>query len=165
MPGLINRVPQGLLSLLDLKAQGENAKQLGGELQTVIDTSDLYIGSIRRSQSSTITPAGVGLNLFTALTVPAGFVWVVTHATVFNAGVLPAAATNAFVCGYQPADTAQFVGLGDLGQSVTGERGVSTYSGRIFALQPGDTLAAFVTRSTGAPGDLRCVIAFASLTV
>lgn len=51
MPALINRAPPGLLSLLDLKAMGENPSRLADTVSPTLDMLDFYL----RAYSSLVT--------------------------------------------------------------------------------------------------------------
>lgn len=53
MPQLINRIPPGLLSLLDLKTMGQNPVLLGDELLAQIDLTELYVGAVATTRQGT----------------------------------------------------------------------------------------------------------------
>lgn len=78
MPSLINRVPPGLLSLLDIKALGQNPSFLTDSVQPTIDLSDFYA----RIYSSLVTdftaiPGAVGFQAVTAFDTAPGEIIVV----------------------------------------------------------------------------------------
>lgn len=59
MPTPINRVPPGLLSLLDVKSMGANPVQLGDELQGVFQLTELYVNSIAQSRTGFTAPVAI----------------------------------------------------------------------------------------------------------
>jgi hypothetical protein len=156
VPGLINRVPQGFLSLLDLKAQGENAKELSPTLVSVLDALDFYLSPIRANVTGTVAPA-LGPNdavAGTLLTAQPGEVWIVRQVSAFMAADIAAASTIELQVGWVPI-VGTWVGLGSVsGVRGPAERAVSSW-GHPFLLQPGDQLGFYVSVLTGAPGNVR----------
>lgn len=94
MPSLINRVPPGLLSLLGIKAMGENPVVLSDQLQPTLELSDLYAGANAiRLNGSTGNITGTGLFQVTALQPPSGEIWVVSSCCYRTNAALAAATT------------------------------------------------------------------------
>lgn len=157
MPSLINRVPQGLLSLLDMKTQGTNARILGEQLITVLDVVDFYLGPKREIVSALIAPA-LGWNSSGSLSPASGEVWLVRGLAAFSNADIAAAATLGIAVGFVPVGGAASFGgiaLDDFsGSFATGQRAVSTYQDQ-FLLQPGDQLGFYGAVVTGAPGNVR----------
>ncbi len=164
MPRFLNRVPQGFLSLLDMKSGGENAKELGYVLQTQIDVLDFYLAPITNNVSASIASAGVGL-LVSALGPAPGEVWLVRQCNaVMNAAI--AAGTIAFSIGFRPQNQAGiFVGLGP--ESKTGGAGEAPASSSFTpcVLQPGDVLGAWISTWTVGPGNVRINAQVARLVI
>jgi len=77
MPSVINRVPPGLLSVLDIKAQGENPRFLGDQVTPTLDFWPLYELQKAVPKASAIVGAAFGLRA--ELTVPANEYWHVLH--------------------------------------------------------------------------------------
>jgi hypothetical protein len=157
---LINRVPSGLLGLLDLKAQGENPAQLAAHVQATIDLRDFYALATRGtiSQASTLTALGNTAGIFLNLTVPQGELWLVTGMTAhLSAPPLGAAATFAAAVGYIPADVGRFVALGPTCPVIaTGADFVAEQdAGGTYFLQPGDQPQVYASTFTGGPHGVR----------
>lgn len=165
MAGNVNRVPQGLLSLLDMKAAGENPRELANLLAGVLDLTDLYLSNLRQTVSANVTPAGTAF-ISAGLGPSAGEIWYVRQATCVSSGVLPAAAFLAFAVGYQPGGVLGFfIGMGpDSRDSTVGERPVSV-SVDTAVLQPGDLLGAWVSNFAGVPGNVRVTANIARLSI
>lgn len=83
MSGDINRVPWGLLSLLDTQTQGVVPSILGDQVSGTIDLTALYFASKRPRQSIAMTSSStVGYLTAATITVPEGYLWVVINASV-----------------------------------------------------------------------------------
>ena len=152
MPAFINRFPQGLLGLLDLKTQGENPSQLSPLVQGTIELADSYLINQRssNSQASTLTALGVTAGAFSNLVVPQGEIWVLYNLTAELSTPPLAAATFACAVGYVPTDNNRFISLSDY-NSVTAIAAadiIVAWTGR-FLLGPGDSPQVFVTTLTG----------------
>lgn len=149
---LINRVPQGLLGLLDLKAQGENPAQLGPVVQGTLELRDLFALAQRGavSQASTVTGLGVTAATFLNLIVPQGELWIVYGMTAsLSAPPLGAGATAAYQVGFVDNGIGRFNALGIPSPTyATGADGISDYDG-VILLQPGDAPQVYVTTQTG----------------
>lgn len=156
----INRVPQGLLGLLDLKAQGENPAQLNPFVQATLELRDLYAFQTRATLSSAVAVAGLGQVVAPALTVPQGEMWIMySLGVVMSAPPIAAGATLCLSLGVSPADLGgRFVGLAQQARvGVAGEDIAVPWQG-VYILGPGDAPAAWVTTFTGAPGGIRLTI-------
>jgi hypothetical protein len=76
MTGEINRVPQGLLSLLDMKARGQNPRLLSSEAALSIEAFQLYGLQLRRRLRFNTAAIGVvGPQFPAAAVVPQNEVW------------------------------------------------------------------------------------------
>lgn len=152
MPAFINRFPQGLLGLLDLKTQGVNPSLLGEIVTPVLELSNFYALNSRasNSQSSTLTGLGVTAGAYANLVVPQGELWVLYNLTAHLAAApLGAAATFSCGVGYVPTDNNRFIGLGaESQQIITGDDVIAQWQGE-FVLAPGDSPQVYVTRLTG----------------
>lgn len=81
MAGAINRFPQGLLALLDLKTRGENPNQLGNTVQAGVDLLPFYeLGQGWRWSSN--AALGVALNAVAPVLVPNDEVWLIRLAFI-----------------------------------------------------------------------------------
>lgn len=164
MPAFINRVPTGLLSLLDLKAQGENAKELSYQLFTVIDALEFYLAPIRVNVTNQNAPVIGPQSGGATLTANPGEIWVVRSVSAFSNADIAAAATLEITVGFIPV-AGVFQGLGNnSGTKTTAQRCLSTYADP-FVLQPGDALGYYSSVLTGVPGNVRVSAMFSRLTI
>jgi hypothetical protein len=95
MPSPINQIPQGLLSLLSAKGQGNNPGLILDDVNPVLDVRDMYLVALREQVTGGPVAAAVGSVQLTALTVPAGEVWFVWAYCVVSAPGAGAACTIA----------------------------------------------------------------------
>lgn len=165
----INRVPVGLLGLLDLKAQGENPAQMNPFVQATLELRDLYALQTRAtlSQASTVTGLGVtGAPAFANLVVPQGEVWLVYAITAhLSAPPLGAGATAQYSVGFVTNDTGRFVALGSPSPSyATGADGIANFDGAVI-LQPGDSPNVYVTVQTGGGVGVRLTVLRSRFTI
>ena len=96
MTGEINRVPQGLLGLLDMKARGNAPRVLNPEAQLVLESRDLYLLETRRfAQATTANTSSLGNFSATGgtLQVPSDELWLVYHHSVQRNSPLAAGTT------------------------------------------------------------------------
>lgn len=80
--GAINRVPRGLLPLLDAKTMGQTPPDLASVVQPTLELFELYAADIPfevTAATDTSTPVAGGL--LAPVTVPAGEVWLVYGAS------------------------------------------------------------------------------------
>jgi len=165
MPGKINRIPQGFLSLLDLKAAGRNADELSPTLISTLEAIDFYVATLATYVTGTVAAPSIGQNGQNTLTPPAGFVWLVRRFSAFSNADIAAAATLEIACGIVPGASGVFLGSGPVsGGKTTAQRAVSG-SGRPFLMQPGDQLGFFASVLTGAPGTVPVSAYVAALSV
>lgn len=75
MAGEINRVPRALLSLLDMKARGQNPRQLEAGLRGSVDLTQLYLEDTRRDLVASVTVNAIGYYSAANLTVPQTQMW------------------------------------------------------------------------------------------
>lgn len=81
MTGIINRVPVGLLDLLDMKSRGQTPRELSSWTQAVVDIAPLYFSDLERAVAS--VDAGVNaIGLTTSLAVPQDEIWLVREMSV-----------------------------------------------------------------------------------
>ncbi len=92
MSGEINRVPEGLLSLLDMKARGQNPRTLSGVLQAGVDLTQLYLWGrrARASGSAVVLPTTFGAIDITgpSVIVPQTQLWIVERVTTYTSNPL-----------------------------------------------------------------------------
>ena len=80
---VINRVPQGLLSILDAKTLGETPATLGNEVQPGLEMLELYLSNVpidARTAQQTVTSASTGSTV-ALVEVPAGELWAIIGVT------------------------------------------------------------------------------------
>jgi len=163
VPGLINRVPQGFLALLDLKAQGENARELSPQLVSVIDALDFYLAPVRVNVTNQNAPVLGPQSGGATLTANPAEIWMVRSVSAFSNAAIAAAATLELQVGYIPL-SGVWQGLGPVsGVKGVGDRAVSAYSDP-FILQPGEALGYFSSVLTGVPGNVRVSAMIARLS-
>lgn len=94
MPSLINRVPPGLLSLLGIKALGQNPQWLPDSLQPTLELLQLYT-SANAQESTYLTPAIGAAGAFVSTTAGPGpgELWLVDRMSVYTNGGLPVGTT------------------------------------------------------------------------
>jgi hypothetical protein len=152
MSGIINRTPQGLLSLLDMVARGQTPRELGAATQLVIEARDLYaIGTARALRVNTSAANLVGY--WGGVAVPNNETWLV-HGFSAQAALSLAAGTTyrarlAYNAGFDAATgTATHVSLGESAVYTTGSRPL-LFAGRLPPLLlPGSTLGVWVDEVT-----------------
>jgi hypothetical protein len=94
MTGEINRVPAGLLALLDMKARGQNPRMLSAETQLGLDALPLYTLNqrvVRTSGNIALNSAGY----LGAFTVPNTDAWLLWSIAFRSSAALAAATTYA----------------------------------------------------------------------
>lgn len=149
MPALINRAPPGLLSLLDLKAMGENPSQLSNVVAPTLDMLEFYL----RNYSSLVTDVTgtIGTTGFfpvTAFDTNPGEVVVLSGLGVIADSVL--AAATAVTLRPIIADAAVGRVIATCGELVSASAGQSFSSGTydITILPPQTRLGVMVTSVT-----------------
>lgn len=156
----INRVPKGLLGLLDLKTQGDNPAQMVPQVQPTLDLRDFYAQGTRDTLSSAIAVGALGLFTPPALVVPQGEEWLLYGmSAVMSAPPIAVGATLALSIGVAPAEAAsRFVAMENMDRvGVAGEDICLGWTGAYW-LGPGDSPGFWVTTFTGAPGGVRLTI-------
>ncbi len=152
MTQLINRVPRGLLGILDSKAAGQNPSLLLDEVQGGVDLTELYALNTRAtvSQASTLTGLGLTAGVYANLIVPDGELWLLKGLTAhLSAPPLGAAATLAGAVGYITQESARFIALSDMSATIaTGGDIIISWYGQAFLL-PGDSPQVYLTTLTG----------------
>lgn len=82
----INRVPAGLLSLVDGKSLGSNPRDLSEIIQGGIDVRDLLLSNARRLIDVGSVDVVAGVGEFSIITIPAGELWIVHRVETFITG-------------------------------------------------------------------------------
>jgi len=95
MTGEINRVPQGLLSLLDMKARGQTPRVLAPEVGLSIEAFQLY-GLQQRRRTRVVSAAISSATTFPLITIPQTEVWCVLTSSIGRGAVLAAGTTYRF---------------------------------------------------------------------
>jgi hypothetical protein len=156
----INRVPKGLLGLLDLKTQGDNPPQLVAGVQPSIELRDFYAQSTRDTLSAAVAVGALGQFSPAALVVPQGELWLVYGmSATMSAPPIAGAATIALSIGVCPAEaSSRFIGFENMDRvGVAGEDIALGWSG-CYWFGPGDQPSFWVTTFTGAPGGVRLTL-------
>lgn len=78
----IQRVPRGVLELLGLRGSGDLPHDMAQEIRATIDIGPFYGFDLLRTPSSLTAAIANGWNTTTALTVPAGEIWVPSNISV-----------------------------------------------------------------------------------
>jgi len=148
---LINRVPVGLLSLLGIRAGGQNPAVLEDQVRPVIDLTALYLASFieRNVDSNNVTVVGA---FASNLIVPQGEAWYVHRYTIITSAALGAG--QAFQIA--PAYAFSFAGATRMLQlgpaSNLGAVGDSVSAGALgFIAPPGAALGGIVHRIAAGP--------------
>lgn len=149
MPSLINRVPPGLLSLLDIKALGQNPSLLTDSVQPTIDLSEFYA----RIYSSlvtdlTVVPGTVGFQPVTAFdTAPGEMVVLAGLGCLADS---PLAAGTSVRCTPVIADQATGRVLSQIAPETSGTAGEQPYTGtdQLVTLGPGTRLGVMISALT-----------------
>lgn len=127
MPQLINRVPPGLLSLLDIKSLGLNPVLLSDELGGTIELGGLYIAAIAQEQigqTAAVAAPGAVSTTFSGSTFrpPPGELWVVEKAAAQPTAVLGAGQSYRFrLCVYD-STLGPLLWVGDSSTGAAGDR-------------------------------------------
>lgn len=149
MPSLINRVPPGLLSLLDIKALGENPSTLADVVQPTIDLLDFYF----RIYSSLVTdftavPAAVGFQPVTAFDTGPGEIVICAGLGCIADSTLAAGTTVRWT----PVIADQATGrvLSQVAPETSGQATEQPYTGTdaVVALGPGTRLGVMISQLT-----------------
>jgi len=122
MAGEVNRVPLGLLGLLDMKARGQTPRILDPSVQLGIEAADFYLQANR----TTIQAAGSfvsGVGYFPSFTVPNGIAYYIHGCSIGPIGNLAAGTTYRGRLAYrQNAQVAFTVAASDSWTYTAGER-------------------------------------------
>lgn len=145
MPSRINRVPPGLLSYLELKAQGRTPDTFPDVLQPVINLAEYYelprwqqLNSVRN-----IAASGSSTSSFVGFVVPATEVWLVLDYSVTTSLAVgdTLAGLSLWIQRWGTGGVSQEVGY-NLGNAVTGAAGGNSAAsfGRRFFLRSNDVV-------------------------
>lgn len=73
----ISRLPRGLLSFLDVQAEGKNPDNIGSELAPILNLEPFYRSLVRYEYLQEVDPAADAPGLFCPVEVPINQVWLV----------------------------------------------------------------------------------------
>jgi len=146
MPSLVNRVPQGLLDLLGIKALGLNPAVFPDTLQAVLDLEYFYL-NVDNSYRTGVFSAGPGAASIGLAGPPPGFIWIISD--VFARCTTQAVeAADWYLSRSMPIEpTRPFAISNDVSQGASLVRNV-TVRGPIW-LDHGESLGLQVSASTG----------------
>jgi len=168
----INRVPQGLLGLLDAKTQGETPKDSSGVLSPTIDLTPNYLANIPLQIALAVAGASstIGYKTASQVTVPAGELWYVFAASAQRISTAANGANNISLC-LVTANTsgvchiASFDGgttspLANLDSSIAG----ITFETPLL-LNPGNALGCFANKGSAAATTFQTAVIYRPVTV
>lgn len=161
MPGEINTVPLGLLSLLGLKEQGNAPNSLLGQVMPVLDLREFYAAQLIRTATEVVNSTGPGgFTSVGVLQVPQNESWLLVNFSAFRAlGAAEAIDMAALIVmqgkGFQ---------VGDFAAGVANEF-VSTYVRSPQVLPPGSSMGIFTRSQTGAALPITFQAAYVPLRV
>ena len=121
MPQPISRVPLGLLSLLDSKANGINPNGLMEDVRGVLELLPMF-GLYRRQHATELLTGGAQIftgwnGTLSAALVPAGEVWRVLH---ISADGTVSAGNPTLAVGFRDVSVGRSYGLSDVSTTITG---------------------------------------------
>lgn len=163
MPSLVNRVPPGLLSLLGIKAGGQNPSILPDVLTPTLELMELYSSANATEAAGTTSAVNLtGLWGIAALQPGPGEIFLVERMTVDLVNVLAAGTTmRVQPCFYQ--NYPYTVGLP--AEAGPGEV-LSVFSQRPFILPAGHRLALFASKVVlGVAAQFRIQARYLALTI
>lgn len=166
MPSLINRVPPGLLSLLGIKALGQNPSVLGDLLQAHLDVTSLYLNAFADVTAATTTAfSSPGIQGPSGFTVPPGEMWVVTRACAYTSSALAAATAARVRMAVYDTVQQRLQLVGEAASGIAGERMSCALDGPIV-LTSGEAVQVYCEAFTAGTGFAMTVAAkIAKLTV
>jgi hypothetical protein len=145
MASLINRVPIGLLSLLGIKALGDNPRELSNQVWPNLDLMPFYLAAT--TEVLNVNTLAVNANGFwgaTAATTTNLKLWVVNSYTCRSVANLGAATSIRFRAAINDTTTNRIVSVSDaLSVGAAGESPICGFSQRIVML-PGYQLGIWV---------------------
>lgn len=150
MTGEVNRVPRGLLSLLDMQARGQVPRMLSSELSGSLELLELYLLQNRSSVQGTVVINAVGNFNFTGPVVPQDEIWYVWQVTMQpTAALVGAGGLIRFAAGWFVQPNTRPHQLGDeIGyQAQAGDLPTAIARGGWWA-GPGDFPCCFVSEFT-----------------
>ena len=147
MPSLINRVPPGLLSLLDIKALGQNPSVLADVVTPTLELLQFYL----RIYSQTVTdftnvPAGVGFLPVTAFDSTPGEIVICAGIGVIADSVLAAGTTVKWTPVVATADTGRVISAVAAETSGTAGEQPCTGTDEVVILGPSTRLGVMVSQ-------------------
>lgn len=154
MAGEINRVPVGLLSLLDMKARGQSPRILSGSVDASLELLDFYLQNGRQIFSGNASSGAAPFNV-TIGTVPQNELWYIHGISILSGTLTAALGVVPTVLRTNTQGSVVTHSLGEPHAYLTGDQVRSGWSGP-FILQPGDQPGCSFWRSTAIHG---CVLA------
>jgi len=141
----VNRVPPGLLSLLDMKALGQNPVTLSEQLVPTLDLLGNYIASVSQLQdgNTTGTLGATGIFPFVVALAGPGELLIVSRAVAVATATLGAATTITMRGGVYDIASSQMIIVGPPTTGTTGGRPAVQFP-EMMILAPGQGLALFV---------------------
>lgn len=157
MPSAINRVPPALLSLLDIKAGGQNPQLLADQIAPTLELLDLYLGGIATHQNGNTTAAvaAPGITAIQVVLPAPGELLVVTRGTAAPTAVLGAATTIRYRLGIYDVANSEMVYAGPSTSGATGERPLANLCDGPVIVGPGQALAVFCEQFAGVAPTIR----------
>jgi hypothetical protein len=148
MPSQINRVPPGLLSLMDIKALGRNPDLLLDEVRPVFELREFYTRIYTQSEGTALLAVATpGAHAFTGITAGPGEVVLVSGLCVFTSAALAALTEIRFraavILNSTPAVPITI--CGDLAEGVAADIPVSG-NNDLVVIPPGHSLGFVVER-------------------
>lgn len=147
MAGIINQVPQGLLSILDMKARGQAPRELASAVGGSIELLPFYLVNGRGTVTGTSTPSAIGYS--SNLQVAQDELWWV-HSIHSQSGALAAGTTYRIVPAFRRNNIGGAVTIMPFGEPtswVAGEAIGVGYDGPWLML-PGDSLGLWCAQYT-----------------
>lgn len=149
MPSLINRVPPGLLSLLGIKALGQNPSVLSDTIAAEIDVAPLYLQAFSELVANSTTPFTTTGIVGGLVVVPAGEMWIVNRAACYAGAVIGAATTCRIKLVVYESVSQRILLTSEASTATTGERFLCSLQGPLV-LSSGEQVAVFCESFTGA---------------
>lgn len=158
----INNIPSGLLSLLQLKEQGQNPNELGNLVVPTLDLLPFYMATLQTDQvqvSAAINAVGAVLD--TTLVVPPNEVWLVSHYSVI--ALMGAAQTITVQPLFRPLVVNQ--ALGPAVAVAANQQGIAITQTLPFIARQGSAFGCNVQAITGGPLTVSFAVTFIRLRI
>lgn len=152
MPGLIQRVPLGLIDFLGLQSSGGNPTVLPDQLSSILDLTPFYLANRWEAlQTTTAAISTLGATVVSVLTVPAGQIWYCDQFQIAGSTNVTAATAIRVKLGVIDVQTTGIIAMSP--NSVSGAAGerLSLGFGRELIMQANQAPCVYVESVTGAP--------------